>query len=127
MVTIFIIVLSFAATMRVYHDFYHYKSGVYRRSGPRHEHSGTHSVRIIGWGEEPGSRHRGPLKFWVWSSIFLQTCEYLWCTVFQLVANSWGTEWGESGLFRILRGSNECGIESYVLGVWSKTVMSSVH
>lgn len=29
--------------------------------------------------------------------------------------NSWGKWWGENGRFRILRGSNECEIESYVL------------
>lgn len=35
----------------------------------------------------------------------------------QLVANSWGTGWGEGGLFKIQRGTNTCGIESYVLAV----------
>ena len=30
------------------------------------------------------------------------------------VKNSWGAGWGESGYFRILRGSDECGIESQV-------------
>jgi cathepsin B len=28
------------------------------------------------------------------------------------VANSWSPNWGENGFFRILRGSNECGIET---------------
>lgn len=36
------------------------------------------------------------------------------------MANSWGTDWGEDGYFRIVRGSNECEIESFVLGVWAK-------
>ncbi len=26
--------------------------------------------------------------------------------------NSWSTKWGEAGYFRILRGSDECAIES---------------
>ncbi|XP_076239499.1 putative peptidase C1-like protein F26E4.3 isoform X2 [Calliopsis andreniformis] len=91
------------ATMRVYQDFFYYASGVYKHLeiAERYE-SGYHSVRIIGWGEEPS--HRGaPLKYW-------------------LVVNSWGRNWGEDGLFRIQRGTNECEIESFVLGVWAKTI-----
>ena len=36
------------------------------------------------------------------------------------VANSWGTEWGEDGFFRIKRGDNECLVEEFVLGAWPK-------
>lgn len=86
------------ATMRVYQDFFSYDSGVYEHSeiAERYE-SGYHSVRIIGWGEESS------LKYW-------------------LAVNSWGHQWGEDGLFRIQRGTNECEIESFVLGVWAKTM-----
>lgn len=93
------------ATMRVYQDFFSYESGVYKHSvtAERYE-SDYHSVRIIGWGEEPPTYSRNtPLKYW-------------------LVANSWGYHWGENGLFRIQKGTNECEIESFVLGVWAKTV-----
>jgi cathepsin B len=30
-------------------------------------------------------------------------------------ANSWNTDWAEDGFFRILRGKDECGIESNVV------------
>ena len=32
------------------------------------------------------------------------------------MANSWNPHWGEKGYFRILRGSNEGGIEDEVVG-----------
>ncbi|CAK9821156.1 Uncharacterized peptidase C1-like protein F26E4.3 [Anthophora plagiata] len=90
------------ATMRVYQDFFSYESGVYRHTPYVEAYdSGYHSVRIIGWGEELSVNP--PIKFW-------------------LVVNSWGQQWGENGLFRIERGTNECEIESFVLGVWAKTV-----
>jgi len=51
--------------MRVYQDFFIYKSGVYRHSRSAELHdSGYHSVRIIGWGEEESERGP-PLKYWV--------------------------------------------------------------
>jgi len=74
----------FQAVFAVYSDFLEYKNGIYQHtSGP---FQGSHTVRVIGYGEENG------VKYW--------TC-----------ANSWGTVWGEHGFFRIRRGTNECGIE----------------
>ncbi len=32
-----------------------------------------------------------------------------------LVQNSWTTSWGDDGLFKIARGSDECGIESGIV------------
>lgn len=43
-------------------------------------------MKIIGWGVENG------VRYW-------------------LCVNSWNEDWGENGLFRILRGVNHCGIE----------------
>ncbi|XP_049880049.1 tubulointerstitial nephritis antigen-like [Pectinophora gossypiella] len=81
------------AIMTVFQDFFHYRSGVYRHIPIGNEqYQGLHSVRIVGWGEERGD------KYWI-------------------VANSWGEQWGEDGYFRIAKGSNESGIESFVITV----------
>lgn len=71
----------------VYADFPAYQSGVYQhKTGGL---LGGHAVRAIGWGNENGT------PYW-------------------LVANSWNEDWGDKGYFKILRGSNECGIENEV-------------
>ena len=76
---------SITAVMQVYSDLYAYSSGIYKKM---YGYSlGIHSVRVIGYGTE------GELDYWI-------------------VANSWGASWGENGFFRILKGANECGIES---------------
>lgn len=49
-----------------------------------------HAVKIIGWGVEKDT------PYW-------------------LCANSWGTEWGDNGFFKIIRGNNECEIENNVV------------
>uniref|UniRef100_A0A6G1S457 Cathepsin B n=1 Tax=Aceria tosichella TaxID=561515 RepID=A0A6G1S457_9ACAR len=72
----------------VYADFPNYKSGVYQYlSG---EYMGGHAVRLLGWGEENGT------PYW-------------------LIANSWNTAWGDKGFFKMLRGNDECGIESEIV------------
>ncbi|CAH1254878.1 TINAGL1 [Branchiostoma lanceolatum] len=95
------------ATMEVKPDLFSYRSGVYRHTElaqgepPEYRRRGWHSVRIIGWGVEMSNPYQAPIKYWT-------------------VANSWGKQWGEDGFFRIVRGENECQIESFVLGVWGK-------
>lgn len=102
------------ATMKVYHDFFTYKRGIYRHTQiSANDRTGYHSVRIVGWGEE--YTPEGPKKFWVRCTTVVFS--FLICCL-QKVANSWGPEWGENGYFRILRGSNECEIESFVLATW---------
>eukprot|EP00296_Roombia_truncata_P007963 JP446422.1.p1 GENE.JP446422.1~~JP446422.1.p1 ORF type:complete len:326 (-),score=160.15 JP446422.1:136-1053(-) len=77
------------AAFTVYEDFMSYKSGVYvHKTGNQ---LGGHAIKILGWGEENG------VKYW-------------------LCANSWTTKWGENGTFKILRGSDHCGIETTVYG-----------
>lgn len=71
----------------VYEDLILYKSGVYQ-----HVHGralGGHAIRILGWGVE------NDVKYW-------------------LIGNSWNTDWGDNGFFRILRGENHCGIEDSI-------------
>lgn len=69
----------------VYGDFYNYKSGVYQHVTGDLE--GGHAVKIIGWGHDDASN----LDYW-------------------LIANSWGTGWGEEGFFQIKQG--DCGVDS---------------
>uniref|UniRef100_A0A1I7UE39 Pept_C1 domain-containing protein n=1 Tax=Caenorhabditis tropicalis TaxID=1561998 RepID=A0A1I7UE39_9PELO len=76
------------ASFKVYKDFYQYESGVYHYvSG---DLVGGHAVKIIGWGTEGGE------DYW-------------------LIANSWGTSFGEKGFFKMRRGTNECQIEGNVV------------
>uniref|UniRef100_A0A0A9WWJ7 Cathepsin B-like cysteine proteinase 4 n=1 Tax=Lygus hesperus TaxID=30085 RepID=A0A0A9WWJ7_LYGHE len=81
------------ASMMVYEDFMYYtgknEEVYYHYVG---ELLGGMSVKIIGWGSEAQSG-----------------------TDYWLVVNSWGSSWGLGGLFRIRRGTDECGIESNVI------------
>jgi cathepsin B len=72
----------------VYEDFPTYKSGVYQHHTG--SYLGGHAIKIMGWGIENG------VKYW-------------------LIANSWNTHWGDQGTFKILRGSDHCGIEDQVV------------
>lgn len=75
------------ASFEIYTDFLNYKSGIYKMF--KGEWLGGHAIKILGWGIENNT------KYWH-------------------VANSWNSGWGEKGFFKILRGKNECGIESDV-------------
>ena len=77
---------SVEATFVIYEDFGDYSSGVYQHvTGSS---LGIHAVKIIGWGiTEEG------VKYWI-------------------IANSWNENWGEKGFFRMIRGTNDGGLES---------------
>ncbi|CAK9294014.1 unnamed protein product [Gordionus sp. m RMFG-2023] len=75
------------AALSIYEDFLQYKSGVYK-----HETGGFmggHAIKIIGWGVDKET------PYW-------------------LAVNSWNADWGDKGFFKILRGKDECGIESMI-------------
>jgi cathepsin B len=76
------------AAFTVYQDFLTYASGVYQHKTG--QMLGGHAVKVLGWGVQ------GSTPYW-------------W------VANSWNEDWGDKGYFRILRGSDECGIESEIV------------
>merc|ERR1712093_308559 len=76
------------AAFTVYADFLAYRSGVYRHTSG--SALGGHAIKILGWGVLNGE------DYW-------------------LVANSWNHAWGDNGYFKILRGEDECGIESGVV------------
>jgi cathepsin C len=84
-----------AVSFEVYPDFMTYTSGIYVHTGIKDELNfafnpfelTNHVVAIVGYGEQNG------VKYWI-------------------VKNSWGTNWGENGFFRIRRGTDECAIES---------------
>ncbi|GKT35830.1 peptidase C1A, partial [Aduncisulcus paluster] len=75
-------------SFQLYQDFYSYVYGIYEHTWGWY--MGGHAIKIVGWGLEDST------KYWT-------------------VANSWGTDWGEAGFFRIVKGDNECGIESSVV------------
>jgi len=74
-------------------DFMYYKGGVYK-SGANKIHQEweqvDHAVLLIGYGED---KHQA---YWT-------------------LQNSWGTDWGEAGFFRMARGIDESGCESIVV------------
>jgi cathepsin B len=71
----------------VYEDFLAYKTGVYKHTTG--QMLGGHAIKILGWGSQPS-------PYWI-------------------VANSWNSDWGDNGFFKIARGNDECGIEDEIV------------
>jgi len=74
-------------------DLMYYSGGIYKSvPNQRAEWERVdHAVLLVGFGEETDGK-----KYWI-------------------LQNSWGPTWGESGFFRMHRGSDESGIESIVV------------
>jgi hypothetical protein len=79
--------------MKVYPDFYTFnpKTDIYEWNGEGPQ-VGGHAVEIVGWGVERD------VQYWI-------------------VKNSWGTDWGMNGYFRMKRGVDMCEVESNCIGI----------
>ena len=78
------------SAMKLYTDFFTFTSKSIYQWNKRDKQVGSHAIEIVGWGEQSNK------KYWI-------------------VKNSWGTDWGDQGYFKILRGVNECEIEENVI------------
>lgn len=74
--------------MAVYDDFFSYRGGIYEHPGNEPVDDINHEVVLVGYNDNPG--------YWI--------CK-----------NSWGTNWGENGFFKIAYG--DCQIEYYIIYV----------
>ncbi|KIH68112.1 papain family cysteine protease [Ancylostoma duodenale] len=83
------------AVFDVYEDFRLYKRGIYKNT--QGKKTGAHAVKIYGWGADAffNSTHTIVIPYW-------------------RIINSWNVDWGEKGYFRMIRGEDNCGIESMV-------------
>ena len=79
-----------SSAMKIYPDFYTFGGlGIYEWNKVG-EQLGGHAVEIVGWGEETGK------LYWI-------------------IKNSWGTEWGDEGYFKMIRGTNDCELEENII------------
>jgi cathepsin X len=74
-----------AATIAVTPAFENYHGGIFNDTTG--DTALDHEIEVVGWGVENG------VNYWIGR-------------------NSWGTYWGEQGWFRIVRGTNNLGIEA---------------
>jgi C1A family cysteine protease len=84
------------AGMLVYYDFFNYSSGVYQADISTGV-AGGHAILIVGYGNYDG------IDYWI-------------------VKNSWGTEWGEEGYFKIKIG-DASGLENNFLYVLKTPIL----
>jgi cathepsin B len=70
------------STMTVHVDFLNYSSGVYTKGEEVAKFSGSHAIKIVGWGVEGDGT-----KYWI-------------------IQNNWGTTWGDEGYAKIALGQD---------------------
>lgn len=83
---------------KVYSDFFLYKSGIYSphpKAKPLNEEQAYHSVNVYGWNYTSSG-----VPYWY-------------------AVNTWGTEWGELGYFRIRMDNNQTEIGQHVYAAYS--------
>lgn len=76
-----------AAGYTVFQDFYNYKSGIYQHVSGKM--LGGHAIKVVGWGVQNATTSTPEIEYWI-------------------VANSWGSVWGESGYFRFSFNDTDC-------------------
>jgi len=85
----------FVVALKVPRPLFYYRRGIFMSHDEleREPHwiKTNHAVTVVGYGTDH-SRFAKPVKYWI-------------------VKNTWGRRWGDGGYFRIVRGSNNCGIE----------------
>lgn len=84
--------------MMLYPDFLYEYDGksIYIHNNNSGGEIGGHAVRLVGWGEE---------------TVNGQLVKYWW------IANSWGTDWGLNGYFRMKRGMHDIQLEENVMSI----------
>lgn len=81
---IWVLYNSISCQLAVTYELEDYYGGIFEDTTGRLVND--HEVSVVGWGVENGT------NYWI-------------------VRNSWGSYWGEKGLFRLVRGKNNLGIE----------------
>jgi cathepsin B len=111
----------------VYEDFLNYKGGIYVvremltkwncylyvHSNCQHtggKLGGGHAVKLLGWGEDNG------IPYWTVANSWVGWAGKEIISVFPTNVHFQNRDWGEDGFFRIVRGKDECGIESGAVG-----------
>ena len=86
----------FTVALQVPRPLFYYKKGIFVSDTKGETEKGwaktNHAVTVVGYGTD-SARDGQPVKYWI-------------------VKNTWGARWGDQGYFKIVRGSNNCAIET---------------